>query len=77
MVTEVLTRMREGVADKRYSLTALSNASGVPIMTIKDMTSTSWQQSMFDRLASLDKAMDKLDGKPSKTDQAEAMEAAS
>ena len=61
MIETTLKRLREGIADDRYTLTLLANESKEPLTTIRDMVSPEWKIAMFERLENIKKAMDRID----------------
>lgn len=68
MGTDVLQRFRDGVAAKRFTLTKLSEVSGVPIATLSDMSNEGWRPQIFDRLEKLRTALDEIEGEGGQPD---------
>lgn len=61
MSTDVLHRLREGVASKRFTLTKLAELSGVPLATLCDMSHEHWRPQILDRFEKLRAALDQID----------------
>lgn len=66
MAKDTLIRLREGLKQKRFTLTDAAQASRIPLTTLADMASNEkWGERTFqaiDRLNDLDAALSKLEG---------------
>ena len=64
MARIVLSRAREGVRKKRYTVSQLAAATGIPQNTLSEMLQDRWGRRVFDaidRLERLNQVMDTLD----------------
>lgn len=71
MSKAVVDRFREGLRAKRFTLTAVARATGIPLTTLAEMQNEAWGQRLFealDRLTRIEQAMDELEGKPRDAD---------
>lgn len=57
---ETLDIFRAGLADKKFTLTDVSKASGIPLTTLVQMRSEDWQYRTFDKIEAVADALDKL-----------------
>lgn len=63
MAYDVLTRLREGIRKKKFTLTAVAKESGIPLTTLDHMRKEKPAQRIEEtltRLEAIDKAMNKL-----------------
>lgn len=64
MTQDTLQRLRSGLAAKRFTLTAVSELSGIPVPRLAEMAADDWGRGVFktlDRLEKLDTALDQID----------------
>lgn len=65
MTNHTLSRFRDGIKAKRFTLQAAADASGIPYTTLADMVDADWGGRVIqtiDRLNALDEALNKLEG---------------
>lgn len=72
MNTDVLHRLREGVASKRFTLTKLAELSGVPLATLSDMSHEHWRPQILERFEKLRAALDQIDRNTASQEKSEA-----
>ena len=60
MITETVTKLREGLATKRFTMKQVSDLTGVPVSTIADMKKEGWQKTTLDNLAKIETALSAL-----------------
>lgn len=61
MKTDALIRFRKGVAKGDFTMTEISDATGIPLTTLSDMKDESWRPKVLDRLETLQAALDKIE----------------
>lgn len=61
MTRATILRFRRGLKAKRYTLKEVSDATGVPITTLSDMSKEGWGKTLFDRLELLETALNCLE----------------
>jgi DNA-binding Xre family transcriptional regulator len=65
MTQDTLHRLRAGLAAKRFTLTALSEATGITVQRLSEMASPDWGRGVFktlERLESIEAALDQIEG---------------
>lgn len=55
MMKEVIEKAREGVAEKRYTLTELARLSDIPIPALQVMLNENWGSRVFETLERLER----------------------
>lgn len=63
MIMETLSRLREGLSEKRFTMQALYEKSGVPVPTIADMKRADWSSRTLDNLQKIAAVIDEVDPK--------------
>lgn len=61
MKLEVLSRFRAGLNAGRFTLTEVSQATGIPLATLSDMKAEGWGTKAIERLGELEAALDRID----------------
>ena len=61
MITEIVSRLRDGLASKRFTMKQISDLTGVPVSTIADMKKEGWQKTTFDNLSKIEAALSRLE----------------
>lgn len=62
MRVDTLIRFRNGLRNEEFSLTEISEATGIPLQTLSDMKDETWKPKALDRLERLAAAIDQLGG---------------
>lgn len=62
MQTDVLSRFRDGLAKKAFTLTQIQEATNIPLATLSDMSDASWRPKIFDRFERLEAALSQIEG---------------
>ena len=60
MEHETLQRLRDGIAQKKITLTRVSKLSGIPPTTLVEMKKPEYGKSVFERMERLKGALDEL-----------------
>ncbi len=63
MAHDILSRLRKGIEDKKFTLTAIARETDIPLTTLDHMRKEKPSQRIketLDRLHAIEKAMDKL-----------------
>lgn len=69
MIMETLSRLREGLSEKRFTMQALYEKSGVPVPTIADMKRSDWSSRTLDNIQKIAAVIDEVDPKPATEDE--------
>ncbi|MEL6804079.1 MAG: hypothetical protein AAFO91_09890 [Bacteroidota bacterium] len=62
MTKDTLNRFREGIRDKRFSLTDVSRTSNIPLTTLADMLDDDWGGRVLTTIERLDSLRDAING---------------
>lgn len=72
MFTETLSKLRKGLSEKRFTMKALSDKSGVPVPTIADMKRADWKNRTIENLQAINSALDQIDAEQAAEAEADA-----
>lgn len=61
MIMETLDRLRSGLTEKRFTMKAVSDKSGVPVPTIADMKRDDWTNRTIENLKAISAIFDEVD----------------
>ena len=66
MTQDTLNRLRQGLAAKRFTLTAVGELTGIPIPRLSEMAAEDWGKGVFktlERLERVEAALNEIDPK--------------
>lgn len=61
MSITVLQRFREGLANRRFTMTKAGDDTGIPLTTLSYMRNSDWGEGVIEKIEKLEAFLDKID----------------